>query len=239
MHDSLTVVMPAYNEAEGMASAVDEVRSEILDRFPRARLLVVNDGSKDRTGAILDEQARDDARVHVLHKPNGGHGSAIRAGLDAAHTDYVFLVDSDQQIPLSAFSELAAAIDAGHTAAFGVRRRRHDPRLRLALTAFIRRALRLLFGVTLYDANVPFKLLRREHWLAASPLIPPDTLAPSLFLALHMRVNGVDIAEVDVPHRERETGEVSIRRWRLFRFCTTAFGQLWAFRSALRARSHA
>src|SRR5690606_21860018 len=118
--------------------------------------------------------------------------------------------------------------------AFGVRVRRNDPPFRLFLTRQIRRTLRPLFGVRLRDANVPFKVVRRSAWEAARPYIPEDTLAPSLFLAVFMKVRGMDVAEVDVAHKERETGVASIRRWKLLRFCGRAFRQLLAFRRRLR-----
>ena len=237
MRPSITVLMPAYNEAEGIADAVQEVKEQLLDRLPEARLLVVNDGSCDKTGEILDELARADVRIRVVHKKNGGHGPALITGLEVIDTDFVLLVDSDQQIPIACFWPLWAAVESGRDAAFGVRRRRHDPRLRLLLTRIIRQALRILFGVRLYDANVPFKVIRREQWLDAHRFIPSNTLAPSLFLALYMKMRGLDIAEIDVEHRERETGEVSIRRWRLLKFCARAFRQLTAFRTATRAHA--
>src|SRR5262249_9611732 len=103
----------------------------------------------------------------------------------------------------------------------------------LKLTALVRRVLPLLFGVRIRDANVPFKIVRRSAWLQAAPLIPPDTLAPSLFLALFLRCGRFAVAEKAVPHRARQTGVVSIRRWKLLRFCCRAFLQLLAFRRRL------
>ena len=107
--------------------------------------------------------------------------------------------------------------------------------LRLLLTRVIRGTLPLLVGVRMADANVPFKLFRRRLWDEAKPLIPPDTLAPSLFLAIFAAARGYRIAIVPVPHRERQTGVVSIRRWKLFKFCAKAFGQLVEFRRRLHA----
>jgi glycosyltransferase involved in cell wall biosynthesis len=154
-------------------------------------------------------------------------------GLSAARGDYVFLLDSDRQIPLSAFAPLWQAVQAGHDGAFGVRRHRNDTAFRSSLTKAIRLALVPLFGVRIADANVPFKLLRRSIWLAARPSIPDDTLAPSLFLSVYVARLGSNIAFVEVPHRDRETGVVSIRRWRLVKFCARAFGQLIAFRARI------
>lgn len=230
---ALSVVMPAYNEEGSIAAASDEIREWVLDRVPDSELVIVNDGSRDGTAAILDRIAAEDARIRVIHRPNGGHGPALRTGLDAATGDMLLLVDSDRQIPLSAFPALWDAVRSGSDAAFGVRTVRHDPTLRLWLTRLVRRALRVMFGVRLHDANVPFKLLRRNVWEDARSLIPPDTLAPSLFLAIFTRARSYRLVELPVTHRERQTGVVSIRRWRLLKFCARAFRQMLDFRRML------
>lgn len=231
----LSVIMPAYNEADGIREAVAAVQAHILAIVPGSDLVVVNDGSRDRTGEILDAIAEGDARIRVVHKRNGGHGPAIMTGLDAATAGYVFLIDSDNQIPLEGFAALWRAVENGRDGAFGVRRVRQDARLRRVLTVVIRFSLTLLFGVRIHDANVPFKLLRRDIWQAARRHIPEGTLAPSLFLAVFAARRRYDIAYVEVPHRDRETGTVSIRRWKLLKFCGNAFRQLLRFRASLRS----
>jgi len=207
----LSAVMPAYNEEGAIADAVAEIRQSVLDPLPGAELIVVNDGSRDRTGAILDELAKQDPRVRVIHQPNGGHGRALRTGLEAARGEYCFLLDSDRQIPLDEFAALWQAAQ-GRDGAFGVRWPRRDPLLRLILTRVIRLFLRAVFRARLRDANVPFKIIRRSVWRAAREFIPDDTIAPSLFLALYAAKRGLDIAERPVRHRPRSTGVVSIRR---------------------------
>lgn len=228
----LTVVMPAYNEEGAIEEAVNEVRRQVLDAVPGADMIVVDDGSRDRTGAILDRIAAADPRVAVVHQANGGHGAALRHGMERAEGEYLFLLDSDRQIPVEAFAPLWAAA-RGRDGAFGVRVQRHDPRIRLALTRLVRLSLRGLFGVSLHDANVPFKVIRRSAWVEARDVIPEGTLAPSLFLAVFARARGLDVVEQEVPHLERRTGVVSIRRWKLFKFCSRAFRQLLAFRGRL------
>jgi dolichol-phosphate mannosyltransferase len=168
----------------------------------------------------------------VIHQPNSGHGRALRTGLDEARHEYVLLIDSDRQIPLAAFHTLWEAAQR-HDGAFGFRRNRHDPWIRLLLTSIVRQALTLLFNVRLHDANVPFKVLRRSIWLQARELIPEETLAPSIFLAIVAR-RSHDIVEIEVPHRERITGLASIRAGKLFKFCAHGFAQLCAFRMKLK-----
>lgn len=231
----LSVLMPVYNEAAGVELAIADVQDCVLDRLPGAELVVVNDGSKDDTGRLLDEAAAKDSRIRVIHQENRGHGGALAAALGAARGSYVFLIDSDRQIPLDEFPAAWAHIESGRDAVFGVRRRRHDPATRLHLTKLIRAMIGLLFGIRVFDANVPYKLLRRSIWEEARGCIPPDTLAPSLFLAIFARARRFDIVDVDVVHKERDTGEVSIRRLKLLKFCARGFRQMLAFRRCLRA----
>lgn len=233
---TLTVVMPAYNEQACIEAAVDDVRHHVLDRVPESSLLVVDDGSTDATGEILDKLAKEDARIEAVHRRNGGHGPALMTGLDRCRSTYVLLVDSDLQIPLHEFAPLwTEVVDTRSDAILGVRRNRDDPRIRLALSRLIRYSIRGLFGVELRDANCPFKLLRSSIWEEARSLIPADTLAPSLFLAILIKRGGYSYKEREVAHARRGAGEVSIKRWSLLRFCTRAFRQLLAFRRRLRA----
>ena len=230
----LSVVMPVYNEQDGIVAAVEEVQRLVLDHVPGSELVVVNDGSRDGTGPLLDEAAAKDPRVRVIHQTNTGHGGAVMAALGAARGECVFLLDSDRQIPLDDFPKAWREIAAGHDAVFGVRRRRHDPVLRLYLTVVIRAVVRLMFGVQLYDANVPYKLLRKSIWNEARPLVPDETLAPSLFLAIIAKRRGHDIVEIDVTHKERDTGEVSIRRMKLLKFCARGLSQMLTLRRRVR-----
>jgi glycosyltransferase involved in cell wall biosynthesis len=233
----LSVVMPVYNEEGAIVAAVEEVQQHVFGALPGSELVVVNDGSRDGTAALLDTVAGQDPRIRVIHQMNTGHGGALMAGMTAARGDYIFLIDSDRQIPLDAFSTAWAAIAGGRDAVFGVRRRRHDPAIRLYLTRLVKRAVRMLFGVTLEDANVPYKLFRRAIWEEARPVIPDGTLAPSLFLAIVAELRGYNILEVDVVHKQRNTGQGSIRRLNLLKFCARAFSQMIELRRRMSRRS--
>lgn len=226
--------MPVYNEEAAIAAAVEEVQRFVLDLVDGSELVVVNDGSRDGTGPLLDAAAAKDARVRVIHKPNGGHGSALLAGLEASTSEYLFLIDSDRQIPLDTFSIAWSQVMAGRDAVFGVRRRRHDPKFRLYLSGLVRQSVNVLFRIRLQDGNVPFKLFRRAVWSDVRELVPNDTLAPSLFLAIAARSRGYNILEIDVTHKERDTGEVSLRHMKLLKFCARALAQMLAFRRRVR-----
>jgi hypothetical protein len=107
-----------------------------------------------------------------------------------------------------------------------VRRRRYDPVLRLYLTRVVRHSVNMLFGTNLHDANAPYKLFKRGIWTDVRECVPDGTLAPSLFLAIAAKSRGYNIREVDVIHKERDTGEVTLRKFKLLKFCARGFGQM-------------
>ena len=222
--------MPVYNEEAAVHLSAADVQRHVLDLVADSELVAVDDGSTDGSGRVLDEIAAADPRVRVIHQTNSGHGGALMTGLSSAQGAWVLLIDSDRQIALDSFATAWTHAQRGRDAVFGVRRRRHDPQLRLFLMRLVRFAIRLLFGVRIFDANVPYKLLRRSIWTDALACIPPGTLAPSLFLALFAKLKGCDIVDMDVEHRPRTSGTASIRRLRLLAFSAKAFAQLLAFR---------
>lgn len=230
---TLSVIMPVYNEEECIEEAVREVREHILAGVEGSELLVIDDGSRDRTGAILDQLARDHAEVKVIHKPNGGHGDAVLCGLREARGEYLFLLDSDRQIAVQDFAKLWARRGPAILVS-GVRAKRYDPLHRLILTRMVRAGLYLFFGRTLRDANVPFKLLHRQVWEQFAPLMPAGALTPSLLLAVGAATEPrMTLKEVRVHHRPRETGICSLHLTKLSHFCARALGQLIEFRRAL------
>jgi len=234
-NQSLAVLMPAYNEEEGIALAVSEVCHEVLDLIPGSYLIVVNDGSKDRTGPILDDLAKTDSRVRVIHKPNGGHGPALVKALNSATTDYVFTIDSDMQIPLSCFPELwKTALQPDVDGVFGIRMNRQDPKARLALSVIISFTLGAIFKVRLVDTNIPCKIFRREIWSKLYNLVQDDSLlAPSIAIAIYARRHNYRIVDVPVPHRARTKGESSLKIKRLLTFCWNGLTQLWTLKDKI------
>lgn len=226
----LSVVMPVYNEEESIRQAVQEIQQRVLRHVPGSNLIAVNDGSRDRSGEILDELARHDPAIIVLHKQNGGHGDALMAGMNRAGGEYLMLVDSDRQIPLDQFSEHWARRESGSFIC-GVRQSRQDPPHRLALTMLVRAFIFLMFARWLRDANVPYKILPGAFWKTARAKLDSKTLTPSLFLSILAALDkSMRIVEVPVTHLPRRSGKVSLVSWRLLKFCFTAGQQLMTLR---------
>lgn len=104
-----SVIVPVYNVEQYLAACVESVLSQTFADF---ELILVDDGSKDASGALCDAYAAKDSRVRVIHKENGGQSTARNAGVDAARGEYIFFLDSDDFIrDTGFFAEVRAAIE--------------------------------------------------------------------------------------------------------------------------------
>jgi dolichol-phosphate mannosyltransferase len=224
--------MPAYNEEESIREAVLEIHETILSSVPNSELLVVNDGSSDSTKAKLDELRKSVPCLRVIHQKNAGHGPAIYAGSCQASSDFLFLLDSDRQIPIQSFYDFWK-VRASYQAVFGIRAVRHDPVCRLILTCIVRVVLFVFLRVKIRDPNIPFKLIRREVWENAKQVIAPNSRTPSLLLAAFVHSRRLPVIDIVVPHNERKTGVASLNLRKLGPFCWQAFLEVLEFRRRL------
>ncbi len=219
----ITIVMPAYNEEDIIEKTVREWAIAV----PDATILVVNDCSGDRTGDVLESLAVDLPSLKVIKTPtNGGHGRALRLGLETADTEWVFQVDSDQQIPADEFRALWDLRD-GADFVFGRRRSRADGPVRVVITNFLRIANLLIWGVWVRDANCPFKLMRRDALAKVLAAIPSDMFIPMVMVSVLARKMGFSVKEAEVTHLARTGGTQSLKglgKW--VRVCATCAGQL-------------
>ncbi len=231
----LAVVMPVYNEA-GCISEVVRSWCEALKALDiRFQLIVINDGSRDETGRILDGLAN--ANVHVIHKPNSGHGPTVLVGYRyaAAIATWVFQVDSDNELTPLDFASLWNR-RAEYPAMIGYRVNRHQPLGRRLISAVSRSTIRICFGPGVRDVNTPYRLLRAELLRDIIASMPDDTFAPNILVSGWLAWQRVPVLNLPVRHENRRTGTVSIVRWRLWRAAFRAFRQTVAWRHLLASR---
>ena len=157
---ALSFVLPAYNEEENIERTVRGCLTVLNRICPAAEVIVVNDGSSDRTGPIVDELAQEDHRVRPLHQPNQGYGGALLAGIAAAHGHLVSYMDSDGQFnPEDLEGLVQAQLEHPSAAVLGYRQRRADPTIR-RLNAFgWKQVIRVSLGLRgIRDIDCGFKL---------------------------------------------------------------------------------
>jgi len=201
--------MPVCNEEAAVETVVSSWTA-LLDRLQiDYELLVFDDGSTDRTGRRLDALASRMPRLRVTHQANRGHGPTILRGYRAAAGQWVFQTDSDDEIPATAFEDLwRRRCDADVVA--GARSGRASGAARRAITRAAAAIVHGLYGRTVSDVNVPFRLMRREVLTRMLARIPDDTFAPNVMLSGLCARDRLSWIEVPVHARPRTTGQTSL-----------------------------
>lgn len=200
----VTILLPCFNEEGNIAAAVAEAREAARAAAHAYEIVVVDDGSNDRTGELARRLAASDPCVRVCaHERNRGYGAALRTGIDAATMPWLLLTDADLQFDLAQLTELTP-LAASYDLIIGRRTPRRDPLYRRVYghtwNWLIRRALEL----PVRDVDCAFKLARTELLQAielrsTGAMISPELVARAL-------ARGARLVEVDVAHRPRRAG---------------------------------
>lgn len=204
--DSISIVIPAFNEEATIVSVVAEARDVLQSLTDDYEVLVVDDGSTDKTGGLADGLARGDpAHVRVIHhEANRGFAGAIKTCYGNASKDWVFLAPADKQVDLSELKNFVALTD-GTDIVVGYRMNRADG-LRREMNSFVFHTLcRIFFGIKLKQISTS-KLYRRTLLqslpLEAAPssaMIEPE----AIFKAMQ---RGARIKQVGMHHYPRAAG---------------------------------
>jgi len=200
----LSLVFPMFDEAENvgplLASALAHAK-QLADEF---EIIVVDDGSRDGSAAVVEAQHRLDPRVRLLRHPtNIGYGAALRSGLRAARGDLVFFTDADLQFDLREIERLLAHAHEFDIVA-GYRAPRRDPWRRRLLAFGWGLLVRVLFGLRVRDIDCAFKIFRRPV-LDALPIASIGAFVNTELL-LRARSEGFRVREVPVTHHPRMAG---------------------------------
>ena len=171
MPKSISIVIPAYNEAQRLPSTLARI-IEYLDgsTFSFTEILVVDDGSRDRTVAVASEYAARRPGLRVLQNPgNRGKGYSVRHGMLEAEGDWALFTDADLSSPIEEVEKLFAAVEAsGAQVAIGSRALDrslvgvHQPAFREYAGRFFNLVMRLTTGLKFHDTQCGFKLFRKD-----------------------------------------------------------------------------
>ncbi|HLX59425.1 MAG TPA: glycosyltransferase family 2 protein [Ktedonobacteraceae bacterium] len=161
---SLSVIMPAHNEEEAIAHTVHEVIDTLSSWMQDFEVIVVDDGSRDRTGMILDTIARAQPCLRVIHHAvNQGYGAALVSGFEAVTKDLVFFMDSDGQFDIRDLERFFPLIGE-YDAVIGYRVDRQDTRMRKVNAWGWKILVGMIFGVYVRDVDCAFKLYRTDFF---------------------------------------------------------------------------
>src|SRR5437762_585164 len=230
----LGVAFLAYNEEELIAKTVAEAVSS-LSAIPGLdwRVVVVNDGSRDKTGEIADEIARKDPRVSVVHhQGNKGYAVATETGLRNTPGAVVMVVDGDGQHTMADAPRFLAAIDEGADVVFGWKKERHDPLPRLVLSKGLNTLSKWILGPHLHDINGGCRAFRREVAQKLEIRHRINFVGDEIFA--RCRIAGWKVSEVVVRHFPREAGQSIHRPWKMLGTISRVFRYLFELREEIR-----
>ena len=195
----------------------------------------MNDGSKDNTFAVMEEYEKTHPLFIPLTKANGGHGAAVlhayRYAIEQG-ADWIFQTDSDGQTDPDEFEGFWEE-RGKYTGIFGNRTARGDGAARAFVEKVVCALVRHYFGVTVPDANAPFRLMRAETLKKYLPKLPADYALPNIMITTYFAYFKEKIAFREIRFRPREKGTNSINVKRIVKIGWEALKDFRQLRRAL------
>ncbi len=203
---NLSLILPCYNEEANITQTVEETAAWMKSSGTKGELIVVDDGSKDRSPKMLDElQKKFPGLLKVVtRKKNGGYGVAIRDGCDSATCEWIGFMDSDGQFKPEDLEKLFAKT-GDYPFVTGRRAHRADSFVRNTFGKILGAMNFIVLGLWVRDVNCGMKMFKKEIW----PKIRPVHGVEKLFnteMFLKLKRQGIPWATVNVPHYPRRAG---------------------------------
>lgn len=241
--DKLYIVIPAYNEEENIEKVIEEWYriADMYNGDGESRLLVIDDGSRDHTFEIMDRMREGRPLLLPVTKKNSGHGPTLLYGYRYAVThgaDYIFQTDSDGQTrpeEFHAFWEQRKRYDM----VTGYRSRRQDGISRIFVTKTLKLVIRLCFGVSVTDANTPFRLMKSSVLERQLKDIPDSYNLPNVILSVLYAKRGLKVHYVPITFRPRQGGVNSINLKKITGIGVRAVGDFREINRALEKKEKA
>ena len=235
--DKLYIVIPAYNEEENISAVVEDWYPVIEKHHGdgESRLVIIDDGSKDSTYEILKASAQDKPLLLPLTKLNSGHGATVLYGYHYAldhGADYIFQTDSDGQTLPEEFEPFWEQRE-DYDMVIGWRRGRQDGGSRVFVTKTLKAVIRVCFGVTVTDANTPYRLMKAGTLREYIELIPEDFNLSNVILSVIYAKKGCRVKFIPITFRPRQGGVNSINMKKIFKIGQKALSDFRAINRAL------
>lgn len=205
---SISLILPAWNEREGISTAILEADAALGKIASRYEIIVVDDGSTDGTGTIVDQIALSRPAVRLVrHAQNLGYGAALRSGFAAAEMDLVVFTDADCQFDLTELDRFVL-LSQQYDVVCGYRIDRKDTPLRCIYSAVYNQLVRLLLRTGVRDVDCAMKMFRRD--VAKDLTISGNGFLVNSELLTQAKQQGRTVVEVGVSHRARTHGASTV-----------------------------
>lgn len=202
---SISVVLPAHNEEGNIAATVAGCVSYLERNSSDYEVIVVNDGSRDRTREIVEQISSSNPRVVLVnHEINRGYGSALRSGFDKASMEYIFFMDSDGQFDINDLDRLLPHVSA-EKVVIGYREDRADSVVRSLNAWLYGMYIYIVFGLRVKDMDCAFKIFPAAAYGSVRPIKAEGALFSAEFL-IKLKRKGYSFIQIPVRHFPRVFG---------------------------------
>ena len=211
-----TILIPAYNEEQNIAGALDAIAKELRAEGIPFELLVVNDNSTDRTAGVVAEQQAEIPEIRLVHNgPPGGLGRAVRCGLEYFKGDLVAIVMADSSDDPKDMVRCYRKIEEGYDCVFGSRFRRESklaqyPPLKYVANRIVNRVMQVMFLTRHNDLTNAFKVYRRHVIESISPLQAAH-FNITIEMSLSSLIRRYTIADIPISWSGRTWGQSNLR----------------------------
>ena len=223
---SLTAFFPAYNDQHSIENIIRTAAEEMRKVADDFEVLVVDDGSKDQTGAILDRLSAELPYLRVIHHPrNLGYGAALITGFTNAKKDLIFYTDGDGQYDVREMHNLFARLKPNIDLVNGYKVKRADSWYRVWIGAAYRNAMRWAFRLQIRDVDCDFRLFRRYIFDTIS--LESRSGVICVEMAKKFERAGFRMVEVPVSHYPRLHGRSEFFRVRHLAYTFQGLLKVW------------
>ena len=205
---SLSVFFPAYNEEAQIRDTVEKAKKILEKISDKWEIIIVNDGSKDKTLEVAKKLSDEDKRIRVInHKKNRGYGAALRSGLYSARYPWIAFTDSDGQFD---FSEIVNFIKEQRKTnadiVVGYYKKRQVSKFKIFTSKIWEFLVFVLFGLKVKDIDCGFKLISKKVIDSISKLESERGAFISSEFLIKSKKKGFKIVEIPVTHHPRKAG---------------------------------
>lgn len=198
----ISIVIPVYNEAENIPLLYNEIVSVMQGQNNTFEILLIDDHSTDSTPNVIADITKNDTRVRGFRlMRNTKKSGALKLGFQEAKGEIIINMDGDMQDDPHEIPKLIDAINSGADVVIGWRKQRLDKAGKLIPSAIINRLANIILGQRLHDMNSGFKVFRQETVACMSFQGSLFRFMPHL-----LQIEGFNVQEVPVNHRERQNG---------------------------------
>jgi glycosyltransferase involved in cell wall biosynthesis len=220
---SISVFFPAYNDAPSLPGLIAKTFAVLEEHVRDYEVIVVNDGSQDNTGAVLEQlRAEHGPSLRIVtHPENRGYGGALRTGFASATKDLVFYTDGDGQYDVGELPKLLEKMRPEVGLVNGYKMERNDPWHRIFIGKVYNQFARFLFRIKIRDIDCDFRLMRRDLVQQINLTSTSGTICVELVRKIEL--SGCQVEEVGVHHYPRLHGRSQFFR---IKSLFTTFSQL-------------